>query len=277
MIIFVLYNPIATADSLFMPILTQQRFSIIVTWFLAALAIVQIIYHFLLISGLFVRATISCVVVGLFYLSQTIENTSFQIGALLPSLIFYMIGHWFAQGRIIEKIDKFNPVLIVMVIVACFILAPLNRGCTLNPIDHCPNKIGEFGVLMATGQIGFVPIFLITALAGSFFVISISKKIAKTQGILSSFLCWIGNNTLDLLIANGFVFVFLQPRLQQLISRHSFDNPIAWAIGLTVIQLTFLPLALQVTRKIRSLAEYLSERFFLVFLTRILEGKSTGI
>lgn len=246
-----------SSSSLVTPIVENSDFSIVVVWFLVALAFVQMIYHLFSVSSNMWRIAIVAALLVAFTISQLTGRNHFQIASLLPGTIFY------ALGRLLVRFDLTRLGLpFGMAALACVaLLAPLNNGCLLSAGDHCgvERLNGEFGVMMIDGRFGFLPAFIITAVLGSLAVIWCASAIASKFGAYAEPLSRIG--VIHLFLLNGFVLQFVQPFIRLLVVSDSDADSyvgIAWAVGLTAAQIAILPLATDALRPFVDAAKRLS-------------------
>jgi uncharacterized membrane protein YcfT len=90
-----------------------------------------------------------------------------------------------------------------------------NNGCLLSLPEKCSNIGDQFGVLLALGQTGFFPYFLLSAALGCVAIFSIADAASRLPSRLEGGLAYVGKHSLEILIANGFTLVFLQPQIQK--------------------------------------------------------------
>lgn len=228
--------------SLLEPMIKGAGFSVVVVWFLVAIAFVQITFHILMTSRYAVKVATLAVLVVSFVAIQMTEKWLFQAGAVLPGLLFYAFGHWFARSGL----SNWQPKLVVVLgaVALVMALAPMNQGCLLNALAVCgqADLNGAFGVRMVAGKIGFLPLFLITAALSCLAVLWISARICERLPALASYVAKLGTRTLDLLLINAFVFQFVQPFIRDhWVSEASLLVAMSISAALTLIQVAALP------------------------------------
>jgi fucose 4-O-acetylase-like acetyltransferase len=242
-----------TITSLIKPLVTEASFSILPMWFLISLSLVHITHQSFYNGNIKTKLTVILIISALFVFSEKTNHNIYQISTILPGFLFYTFGYWLTRTtrkKMHSRSLLIRITTIIMIFLFTSILATLNRGCTLNPAEYCNNWSGKFIVLMVSGKIGFIPIFIINALLGSIAVLFVADTIALKQNFLSRTLSLIGNATLDLLIVNGFVITFIQPELLFLNKANSSLINICFAISITVIQITLIPAWRIATRKL---------------------------
>ena len=125
------------------------------------------------------------------------------------------------------------------------VASKLNHGCTFHPNQSCSNFSSGFGVFMAHGELGFIPLFVLSATAGSLAVILLADVIARSIPALS-----------NLLIVNGIVLVFVQKPLGHYVSHElSPVAQMAVAAGLTAVQILLLPVWQLFTLRLASMTK----------------------
>ncbi|WP_395665046.1 acyltransferase family protein [Methylocella sp.] len=200
------------------PMLIGKDFSLVTTWFLVALAGAQILAAAIVKGPAAPRCAAIALAAALVLADPFLPNP-FQIRSFAPGLLFYLAGYTLARVRAAPP-AVVAPALLAAVVV----LAPLNNAC-LAEWSCAPLKgfyadflAGRFGVLMITGDVGFFPLFALTALLGSLLVVIVGRAIASgpLASSLARPLAWSGRNALDLVLVNGVFIVFLQPVLQRL-------------------------------------------------------------
>jgi acyltransferase len=172
----------------------------------------------------------------------------FQVQTWLPGLLFYALGHWFSQRGRAAAVQGWlhgpRVWLLPLGLAMALALAPLNGGCTLMPMKVCADFRGQFGVMFAIGRYGFLPAFLVSALLGIALTVASALVISRLPWAAANRgLAFVGQRTLELLVLNGFVLVFLEPVLTRAFQIQSTPaETLAWALGLVAGQLAVLPL-----------------------------------
>src|SRR5262249_24121983 len=117
-----------------------------------------------------------------------------------PALAFFLLGIRFAELRPPSW-------LFVPLGLATALLAPLNTGCNFTLAAACPLDAlqGRFAVWMFAGKYGYLPLFYLTALAGSLAVLSLARAVRWRA------LAWCGRNSLELFLVNAYAMAFVWP------------------------------------------------------------------
>jgi len=195
--------------------LKGKDFSIIVVWFLVALAIVRLIV-FALFRYLPLRIAWGTVaLIGLTGFAVSLIPQVFSARSWAAGIVFFALGMALAPWLR-------RPVPLGLLALSPFVaaLALANRGCVLDPVAACANPFAPIGpvVWLHEGMTGFLPLFYLTALLGC----AVALALAEATGRVWSrwpgpvaLLARIGNATLELLILNGIVLVFVQPLLKR--------------------------------------------------------------
>lgn len=196
-------SPWSAAVAVFNPILQGFLWSVGVLWFLTALCFVQLLAYGLLrlVSA---WAAVLIGMVGTAVVVYFDAPNQFLFRAWMPGLSFFALGFLFAQWQV-----RWPVWLCVPLLLAVYFLAPLNSGCAFTMHDACARWSGPFGVRMFGGNYGFLPLFFLTSLAGALGVVCLSRGLSKFKA--SGVFAYMGRNSLDLFIINGFVATFLPP------------------------------------------------------------------
>jgi fucose 4-O-acetylase-like acetyltransferase len=246
--------------SFFRPLLTLSEFTVSVLWFLVALAFVRIAYECILRSSAGWRLVIVLIVIASFVVNRAAEKYIFQIGPLLPGLIFYAIGQHIGKSNI-HKIERKATILKLLVATAAVIvLAPLNQGDLINPFEKVVNKYDHFGVILAGGEIGFFPIFLATGILGSFAALYGAFIIFRRYKTVSFLLSKIGRHTIELLIINGLIMTINPGNLYEFIgTKNDGLSCMILAVALTSIQLALLPIWIKILKPLMTTCKIVSQ------------------
>ena len=217
-------------------------FTLIVTWFLPALALVRVLDHLLQSPQIGLKGFSLSILIGGFWWHQTSFSNAFQIGSLLPGLVLFELGRWFKTLSWRPKSQVHALVWLLGglgMIRLAFWFDKNNKGCLLDPNAWCLNigdrsLVGDLGpqnaVFLMFGDIGFFPYFLITAVLGCLGILLLSIS-AKRMRALAETLKAIGKKSLSLLILNGFFLSLIEiPYLKPF---QGFDG-ISWKMGLTL-------------------------------------------
>jgi fucose 4-O-acetylase-like acetyltransferase len=247
------YYPDATrsvwtmALAIFEPILKGSFWSVGVLWFLTSLCCVQLLAYVLLrrIPALAVAAVAMLGTAG----AVDLPNY-FLLKTWLPGLSFFALGYFLSQRQM-----RFPYWLFVPLLAAVILLAPLNTGCPFTLDKTCSNVgSGLFGVWMFAGIYGFLPLFFLSSLLGSVATVSLSAGLARIRAA-SELFAYIGRNSLDLFILNGFVATFLNYYIAQI--HWPQLNALLYAglaIGMVALHLVAMLLLRPVLRSINSAA-----------------------
>ncbi len=250
------------AKQILKPLILGQDFNLVVTWFLVSLAFVQILAWNYLRARNAVRWCIWGFTAVLYFVFQAWGFQVFQFSTWGAGLFFFLMGYTVALKRlwITENAaplttpsgatvsDRFRSLCYFLVgglaLAMVVILYPLNKGCftTLAEVCHPYKATHLFTVLLVDGNLGFLPLFFLTAALGIAAIVLRFVRAIRGTALIRP-MAWIGQNTLPLLIVNGVVLAFVEHRLAMGLA---FPNgamaPLAWAAVLTLAQLCLLPL-----------------------------------
>ncbi len=245
----------ASLKTLVKPFLVGDGFHLSVMWFLYSLAMVQILNFLFWHFGTPVRVLIVAACVGLYAAGYIADKDYYQIMSWGVGLLFFMIGQ--AMARL-----EWRPSLYLFPVLgaAVIILAPLNHGCLFSYAEQCglERLHGEYAVWLISGEIGFLPLFFVTAIVGSLAVLSLARLIARIPAV-SALFQYIGRQTLNLLIINAFAQGLLNPVVQHSMGDTMRMHGTIVALALTLIQLALLPVLLPLTGAVRTSAQRLAE------------------
>ncbi len=209
-------------------VLRLEDFSIITPWFLVTMALVYIAAAVLETVPKPWPPVVAATVIGLSALAYA-GPQSWHLRALAPGLAFYLLGRWLESEKI-----KLPLWLCVLLLLGALGSAHFNSGCSLPWETACDNSElpGRFCVLMIFGFVGNLPLFFITAVAGSVGCIGISQALAGMR--LSVSVAAIGRRSLELFILNGFALVFANAVLRNHVP--AIDSSVVLAVvgGLTI-------------------------------------------
>ncbi len=195
-------SPWNAAVAIFDPILEGFLWSIGVLWFLTSLCFVQILAYVLLRRFPALPVVIAAML-GTAAVVYFDAPNQYLLRTWLPGLSFFALGCLFSQWQV-----RWPFWLCIPLFAAVIYLAPLNSGCSFSLGGPCA-KFGDgpFGVRMFAGSYGFLPLFFLSSLLGSLSVVSLSVGLARFRA--AGLLAYMGKNSLDLFIINGFVATFL--------------------------------------------------------------------
>lgn len=220
-------SPWEIVTTIFVPILEGYCWSVGVLWFLTALCFVQLLAYFLLRHLSAITVVLGAIVATAVVVYFDAPN-KYLLRTWMPGLSFFALGYLFAQMQI-----RWPVWLSILLLGALVFLAPLNNGCAYTINSACDQFAdGPFGVRMFGGSYGFLPLFFLTSLVGAIAVVCLSAGLARFKG--SAVLAYMGKNSLDLFIINGFVATFLP----SYIGHHDWshlDVPYYVAIGVGLI------------------------------------------
>lgn len=252
----------SAAVAIFNPILQGFYWSVGVLWFLTSLCFVQLLAYFLLrhlpaLSIVLVAMLGTAVVVYFDAPNQYLFRT------WLPGLSFFALGYLFAQWQL-----RWPVWLCIPLSAAVVFLAPLNDGCAYTLHNAC-QKFGDgpFAVRMFGGGYGFLPLFFLNAQLGTLAVVCLSRGLARFRA--SGILAYMGKNSLDLFIINGFVATFLPPVIA------GFHWPPLTALHYLVLGVALVAAHLLVQRLLRRVLAAIDGAALAIasFLTGLLSGR----
>ncbi len=191
--------------------LKGRDFSTVVVWFLVALAFVRLIAFAVFRHAPPRLAWAIVAALGLASLLAPYLPQAFMLRTWFAGTVFFALGMVFA-GHVRTVPLWLAPVLGPAVAW----LALANRGCAYDPLSACPQwqLKTESVVWLHAGEVGFIPLFYVTAALGCILALCIARALANS--VIGPPLARIGRKTLELLVINGFVLVFLQPALQRI-------------------------------------------------------------
>lgn len=191
-------------------------------------------------------------------ISQISGFRMLQLQAWWSGLLFYMAGYALAPlirdrlfsldlrngPSITKKIAVLGLAMIAAAIVTHFV-ALWNLGCPIDPRDTCGSEqlYGRFIVRMISGNYGFVPLFLLSSASGMLFFMLVSILVTALPERIVGWLCWVGRNSLSLLLLNGF-FLYLGNRVIQKSFAAGYPEWMPWVLPFVVLagHLLVLPL-----------------------------------
>ncbi len=244
------------------PIVEGYLWSIGVLWFLTSLCFVQLLAYVTL--GRIPALAVVLVAMVATAITPYLPN-QYLLQTWFPGLSFFALGFLFAQWQIRWPVWAAIPFL-----AAAILLAPLNHGCSFSFSDTCGSI--PFGVRMFAGSYGYLPLFFLSSLVGSLAVVCLSAGLARFAGP-SAFLSYVGRNSLQLFIINGFVATFLFGVLWQVKWPHlTVFHYIGFAIGIIAAHLLVLRVLRPVLGWIDSAALAISD--FIVRLITSVTGSA---
>ncbi|MBX9909114.1 MAG: acyltransferase [Beijerinckiaceae bacterium] len=236
--------------------LKGRDFSTVVVWFLVSLAFVRLIVFaiFRLAPPRLAWAIVAAI--GLASLAVPYLPQAFMLRTWFAGTVFFALGMGLA-GRFGQASPWLAPALTP--VVAWLALA--NRGCDYDPLSACPQvQLGaESVVWLHAGEVGFIPLFYMTAMLGCALALCVARALAGS--VVGPALARIGRKTLELLVINGFVLVFLQPALKHIpLGQAGFWLYPLLLAGVLALHLLLLRLLQSPLSRLQRLASRLADR-----------------
>lgn len=229
--------PNTSPQSLIVPFFTAVNLYTVVVWFLIALAMVQVFYHVVDGSGASGKFILWLLLVAAFVVGETLKRNYLYISTLLPAALFYVLGANFRVASFFNRSRAAQWLLFAFAGLSTIILASLNNGCLLYKY-LCSSSVRPFAVSMASGNIGFVPLFIASAIAGILMILALARILVSGGTVASRFFGWMGEISLSLLLVNGLILTFVNPLLRSYLSRS--------APGMLLVLLPFLATIAQI-------------------------------
>lgn len=225
-------TPWEAMSTAFTPIIEGTSWSVGVLWFLTSLCFVQLLAYFLLrhLSAIAVIVGAMAATAAVVYFDA---SNYYLFRTWMPGLSFFALGYLFAQLQIRWLVWP-----CIFLFAAVILLVPLNSGCAYTINSTCDQfEDGPFGVRMFGGSYGCLPWFFVTAFVGSIAVVCLSAGLARYKS--SAVLAYMGKNSLDLFIINGFFIAFLSSYVGRIDWSH-FNAIYLAAIGIGLIAVHLL-------------------------------------
>lgn len=189
--------------------LKGRDFSTVVVWFLVSLAFVRLIAFG--VFRLAPRRVAWAIIVAIGLASLVVPHLPhlFMLRTWFAGTVFFALG--MGLGGRFGQVPPWLAFALAPVVIW---LALANRGCAYDPLPACPQwqLRAESVVWLHAGEVGFIPLFYLTAMLGCVLALCAARALASSA--IGQPLARIGRKTLELLIINGFVLVFLHPVLQ---------------------------------------------------------------
>lgn len=238
--------------------LLGDAYSLSSLWFLTALAVVRVFAALISRFGAF---AVICSAALLLVL--TLTSTSFgwrnfyQVNLIGVAFIAFLAGHA-ARGllRGLERSMSGAYALTLSMGILTVLTFDMNQGCRWDVLARCGQDWlgGGFGVSMVIGQFGNIPMFAITAVTGTLFVLGLSVLLARFGGIVGNKLDTWGRNSLNLLIVNAlFLHVGNELVTRWILPHVKADNPLFFVALLTLTMAANLFLVHALARPLRRL------------------------
>jgi len=237
-------------------VLIGDYYSLSPLWFIVALAVVRII------AATAVRlkpvGAMALVVLSVIVSTAAIDldwRNFYQIKPLGAALLFFLAGRYARAGfHAFERRPAATYALTLLGGLALALTFHVNDGCRWDLLAQCGVHWldDRFGVAMIHGQVGNIPLFAFTAMAGIGFACGLAILLARFGAAVGKNLDAWGGNSLNLLIVNagflhvGNVFVerWVQPRVEpspsfflalfaltliaNILAAHVLERPLRW-------------------------------------------------
>lgn len=248
------------AAHIFYPLLAGYGFILVLNWFLVSLAFGKVLAWIYLRASLSLKIVVWVVSIILYLFAERFEFRFFEVQTWLVAWAFILLGNEAMRLEShLRSMTRWRRLALLLATSAVFVYSyGLNRGCLFNPMQRCniDPQYRSFGVEVIYGHLGFLPLFMLTALLGISMLVFFASAIAKTPAAAA--IAWIGRNTLALMILNGFVRAFISPLFTRVFPVYS---SLLWSAGLTAVQIALLPFAIPVIAWIQRLSLRISELF----------------
>lgn len=188
-------------------ILIGDYYSLSPLWFIVTLAMVRMLAAIVVRLSPAGSFALTFLAVGLSAAACGFDWRNFyQIKPFGAAFLFFLGGR-IARGSFHALSGNLVAALASTLIGGAVVLATfhLNDGCRWDAFAQCglPWLDGRFGVALIHGQIGNIPMFTITALAGVAFASGLAILFARFGGAVGRRLDAWGGNSLNLLIVNA--------------------------------------------------------------------------
>jgi fucose 4-O-acetylase-like acetyltransferase len=242
--------------TLFRPLVLETGFSIGVTWFLVALAAIQVLYRLFTSGGIIPKVMVVLVLLLSGMVSQVAHKNWFQIQAIWSGFLFFAAGNFLAtQTKVLlhaspqadsPHIRKEMLMIAMSLLGSLFLLvivAYLNNGQLKFPYlgSVSPSEGPVFHVRLIVGDYGDIPLFLLGAALGISATLSASLAIDHCTKVMASILEWIGRKSLTILILNGFFIMTTSATLKSL--GPSADGPLLLIVAVVLVCVMHVMLA----------------------------------
>jgi acyltransferase len=223
--------------------LTLSGQTLIVTWFLASLALIQLISIVYDRGGIPLKVGLWILLILAFFLHAETLTNFFQVGSLFAGFLFYRFG--LAARKSMEWLDSIKirtaiPLVGFLALLLAFTLDAENRGCPWALTQACPNIAGRFVVFLFNGDMGQIPVFIAAAFLGILGSLGISKSLSLKTVPTTRILRRIGENSLLLLIINGYFLIFFEKNqavMSYFSAQESLTHALTLAAGMVFLQL----------------------------------------
>ena len=235
-------SAVQTVKNIARAALLGDYYSMPTMWFLTTLALVRLFATLITRFGAWVVALTCIAMVALGLATVAFEwRNFFQVATVGIGLTGFMCGHY--ARPLYEWMEKDSRasfgVLIVFgaVLVATF---GLNQGCPLDVTASCtsPRWNDNFAVAFGFGLLGNLPLFAVSAAAGTLFATALSILVARQGGALGWRLAGIGRITVALLFVNGALLQWGHPLIVRFVTPWAPAN--AWYFYLGLLAFTII-------------------------------------
>jgi fucose 4-O-acetylase-like acetyltransferase len=238
------------AQRVFYPILAGYGFILVLNWFLVSLAFGKVLAWIYLRGGSFLKVSIWIASIFIYLFADRFEFRFFEIQTWTVAFAFILLGNEAIRfDSFLRAISRRSRFALMLITCAGFFYSyRLNGGCPFNPLRTCnvDTQYREFGVEVIYGHLGFIPLFILSALLGIAMLVFFALTIEKSP--VAAAIAWIGRNTLALMILNGFARAFILPLLVWFFPAFS---SLLWSAGISVVQIAVLPFAIPVVKYIQ--------------------------
>lgn len=211
-------------------------------WFIVTLAIARLLAAVAMRVGPGGAVALVALIVTLSVLSIDHNwRNVYQLRPLGVGLLFFLAGYLLrADFGAIQRRPAAASALTLLGLALTLMTFWLNQGCRWDVFERCGVAWldGHFGVALIQGQIGNLPLFAFTGLAGVGFACGLSIMLARGGGVIARRLDAWGGNSLNLLIVNALFLHIGNVLIEKWIAPNvAADNPLFF---LTLLALTLI-------------------------------------
>lgn len=225
------------------PLFLGYNYDILVIWFLFSLAVITLLAWLHERFGLIARVSVWILAIAGLALTQSTGTVPFQCQSWAPGLFFFLLGRARRRSRYFPlRFGRLRALAAAAVSALCVGLTYSANNAHYGLLSlHAPQTqvIPQFAVWMNRGDEGFLPLFVFTALSGIAFLAFVSMALRET--LPDNLLALVGRKTLSLLVLNGFVLVWVQPRLFGRLPHYGMRYTLPFSLTITTAQLCLLP------------------------------------
>ncbi|HYD88200.1 MAG TPA: acyltransferase [Vitreimonas sp.] len=214
-------------------------YSLTALWFLVALAVVRVIAA---VANRFGDLVLIGVGLGLFALTLTATALSwrnvYQIDLLGVAFLAFIAGHY--ARDLVQALERRRAAAYALLLVAgagTALTFHLNEGCRWDVTAQCGQAWlgGHFGVSMVIGQFGNIPMFMVTAVCGAAFAMSLSILLARYGGFVGARIDAWGRNSLNLLVVNSLFLHLVNPQIERWVMPRIAGEGVLFFLGLLTL------------------------------------------